>query len=385
VEKHRRPGDVLKLQQWLETWPKGIHGEPVDRDGLGDKAFGEFPVASTRSLPSDSHPSAPKQSGGFSPSIRATVRPATRVPKGTVRGAMPHGSPRRLILSRKGFDSSYGGMASPILPDGRLVPLPIPSRHDDAQMQHSVRLAPEFADLVSDLSQGRYDLSSRIHLDPDLDRRTDLRSPGWRPSLGQTGSAQSHLDSQGVERGDVFLFFGWFREVERARGRWRYAPSAPNLHALFGWLEIGEVLSIVPDRQSCLDRHPWIASHPHVANPSHYSSALNTLYIAAERSAYRQNEVGGGYFERLEDKLRLTSRGQSRSNWELPAWFYPEARTPLSYHGRLDRWARRGDYCSLKSVAKGQEFVLNLDEYPESLDWLREIVGLPQGPDEKLR
>lgn len=32
----------------------------------------------------------------------------------------------RIILSRKGFDTGYGGIANPILPDGRFHPLPIP-------------------------------------------------------------------------------------------------------------------------------------------------------------------------------------------------------------------------------------------------------------------
>jgi len=34
----------------------------------------------------------------------------------------------KLILSRKGFDSTYGGYPSPILPDGTLLSLPIPNR-----------------------------------------------------------------------------------------------------------------------------------------------------------------------------------------------------------------------------------------------------------------
>ena len=33
---------------------------------------------------------------------------------------------RRIILSRKGFDSSSGGVASPIFSDGSLCSLPIP-------------------------------------------------------------------------------------------------------------------------------------------------------------------------------------------------------------------------------------------------------------------
>ncbi|CAI8922445.1 hypothetical protein EMIT0158MI4_310005 [Burkholderia ambifaria] len=42
--------------------------------------------------------------------------------------------------------------------------------------------------------------------------------PGWRPALGQTGAAQGHLSNNGVGAGDVFLFFGWFRQVEKSRG-----------------------------------------------------------------------------------------------------------------------------------------------------------------------
>ena len=34
----------------------------------------------------------------------------------------------KVILSRKGMDSKSGGMASPILPDGTLLSLPIPDR-----------------------------------------------------------------------------------------------------------------------------------------------------------------------------------------------------------------------------------------------------------------
>jgi hypothetical protein len=32
----------------------------------------------------------------------------------------------KVILSRKGFDSGYGGYPSPVLPDGTILSLPIP-------------------------------------------------------------------------------------------------------------------------------------------------------------------------------------------------------------------------------------------------------------------
>ncbi len=42
--------------------------------------------------------------------------------------------PRKLILSRKGFDSKAGGCPSPIFPDGTLYSLPIPGDDDDDEV-----------------------------------------------------------------------------------------------------------------------------------------------------------------------------------------------------------------------------------------------------------
>jgi hypothetical protein len=379
VDKHRRPDDAVQLQRWLGTWPEGINGEPVDNQIFGPFAQADSSVSREFTPRAVTGRVETRKARSCAASPTTDPRRLTRTFEAPRITEAPLQSPRRLILSRKGFDSGYGGMPSAILPDGRLLPFPIPSNHDAAQMQDCGIVAPEFADVLSDLSQGRYDLSSPVHLDPDLNRRADQRLPGWRPALGQTGAAQSHLSSQGVERGDVFLFFGWFREVTRSQGKWRYVPSAPNLHMIFGWLEIDDVLSIVTDRQACLERYSWVANHAHVANPAHYSNYRNTLYIASERSAFRPDAPGGGAFTRFENKLRLTAPGESRSVWQLPNWFYPGERTPLSYHGRPDRWARQGNHCKLHSVAKGQEFVLKLDEYPESLAWLRTILNVSAG------
>jgi len=38
----------------------------------------------------------------------------------------------KVILSRKGFDSSNGGCPSPIMPDGTLLSMPIPSDDKDS-------------------------------------------------------------------------------------------------------------------------------------------------------------------------------------------------------------------------------------------------------------
>ena len=281
----------------------------------------------------------------------------------------------QIILSRKGFDSQYGGIASPILPDGRLLPLPIPSRHDNATLADLNYADVDMAQLIADLSGGKHSLATRIHMDPDLDSAISTRIPGWRPSLGQTGAAQSHLSRRGIGAGDVFLFFGWFRQTECVKGRWRFARGAQDLHVLFGWLEVDEVLPIVTQRENALARHPWTAAHPHVASPLWYDDERNTLYIARSRSAYTEDAaVGGGRFSSMRAALQLTKPGCSRSVWSLPSWFAPQGRAPLSYHPNPGSWQNEEGSVTLRSAAKGQEFVLDGGSYPQLESWAGNLI-----------
>ena len=281
----------------------------------------------------------------------------------------------KLILSRKGFDSSAGGIASPILPDGRMISLPIPSKGDHFTFADINVPDTNIGALLTGLSRGQHAIHGQVHLDPDLDRSAGNRLPGWRPALGQTGAAQTHLFGQNVGLGDVFLFFGWFREVEEHQGIWRYVPGAPDLHVIFGWLEVGAVIPLAQQRQAALEEYPWITDHPHVANPDVYADDNNTLYVAPAQSRFRTEAPhGGGRFMHFADALRLTAPGESRSIWSLPRWFHPNGRPALSYHGSADRWARSEEHVLLKSVGRGQEFVLDGDHYPELEDWASSII-----------
>ena len=151
----------------------------------------------------------------------------------------------KLVLSRKGFDARHGGIPSPILPDGTLLPLPIPHPAEPTSLgQIPLPLgSPALEELLPDLSGGRLDPELSVHADPQLVPPADAR-PGWRPCLGQAGAAAGHLRREGVGVGDLFLFFGWFRDVERRHGRWVYRSASPDLHLMFGWLEVGEVLPL---------------------------------------------------------------------------------------------------------------------------------------------
>jgi hypothetical protein len=282
----------------------------------------------------------------------------------------------KLVLSRKGFDSGYGGMPSPILPDGRLVPLPIPNSKDKFTLADINVPNFDAGQLLADLSRGNHSPTTRVHLDPDLDRAPTSRLLGWRPALGQSGNAQSHLRDMGVGAGDVFVFFGWFRQTECKAGTWRYARSAPNMHVMFGWLEVDVVLSIVEDRDRCLLEYPWIANHPHVSDPDRYTDPRNTLYLAATESRFKPTAAyGGGRFAVYDDRLRLTKPGSSRSVWSLPHWFMPDAeKPPLSYHPRPDQWKLDSEGVTLRSAAKGQEFILDGTAYPLAESWVTGLV-----------
>ncbi len=279
----------------------------------------------------------------------------------------------KLILSRKGFDASFGACASPILPDGRLSSLPIP--HVFVRPPASAG-QPTFGDISRNppISVLAHDLTRRqvtpidrgipVHLDPDLQESDLVRMPGWRPLFGQCGPAQKHLSNHSIGPGDLFLFFGWFREVELREGRYAFCRTAPDLHVLFGWLRVGEVLSASSDT---LPR--WAQTHPHAVADF---GRENTIYLAALAGG----RPDAGIFPLLRESLVLTAPGSlQRSRWRLPAWFHPEGRkSTLSYHARSDRWDRDEDHAYLSTVGRGQEFVLDTAHYPEALSWSKQLV-----------
>jgi len=283
----------------------------------------------------------------------------------------------KLILSRKGFDSSFGGCASPIFEDGSFVSLPIPhgfvsppppdppARVNFSDIGGDRRIGA----IVEDLTIRRSSpvkASDPIHLDPDLRMDSLPRKAGWRPLFGQADAAQRHLDKHGVGPGDIFLFFGWFREVEQYAGRFRFRPAAPDLHIFFGWLEVGDVWRLGKDSYSVPD---WASMHPHVA--ANYGST-NTIYVAAGTdTAY-----AAGTFRSVVDQLVLTAPASNRSFWRLPKWFYVSERgSGLSYHSNPGRWQLDQNCVYLQSVARGQEFVLDTHDYPEAVDWAKRLIA----------
>ncbi len=269
----------------------------------------------------------------------------------------------KLIFSRKGFDAGYGGVPSPIFPDRSILSLPIPAKKERTSFADMTFGTLSVGDLVEQLSGGRILGTDTAHLDPDLNRDLIERGPSWVPAFGQAHRSQSHLAKQQVGTGDLFLFYGWFREVEQKEGKWRYRRGAPDLHVIFGWLRVNEVVEVGSDIDGAVQKHPGLGGHPHCYGEGFYTN--NTVYIGSD----------AGTFETVSERHILTAPNETRSIWRLPRAFYPDKKTPMTYHKDLRRWIIDDDeHVRLKTVAKGQEFVLNLVEYPEVHEWIADIL-----------
>lgn len=269
----------------------------------------------------------------------------------------------KLVLSRKGFDSVAGGVPSPILEDGTMISLPIPERGATVTYDELKPRGYDLGAIVEDLTRGRLSRRTRVHLDPMIEPHSPNKRSHWVPAFGQAGAAQKHLSNQGVSVGDLFLFFGWFRRVERIRGNWRYCWRAPDLNMIFGWLKVGRVIDpSLQDPIAGLERHPHFDGTPRMHN---------CVYVASSAK-------NGGILPRYDSALQMTAPGKGRSVWRLPQWFYPKGREPLTYHGQRNRWRRNADYVLLKTVGRGQEFVLDTAQYPEAEGWVNDLLSHSQ-------
>ncbi|GMO48147.1 MAG: hypothetical protein Pg6C_10530 [Treponemataceae bacterium] len=277
----------------------------------------------------------------------------------------------KIILSRKGFDSENGKMPSPMLGDGTLVSLPIPVKKDRLSYNDIFFRGKSYDDIIFELSG--LGMSYRYaHLDPDIrfgekKRQEDKKS--WTATFGQHGAAQTLLENCGVGDGDIFLFFGWFREAEVTKaGTYQYKKPAKDFHAIWGYMKAGGALKTKAGCDSFSETHRDISGHPHahyfVTNPGD----KNCIYVAAKTLAPESKLNGAGLLKNKSAQypVILTEAGQTRSNWLLPKEVFADVRfcSPAASFDGDGRF-------SWKTF--GQEFIIDCDKYPNVKDW---AIGL---------
>ena len=233
----------------------------------------------------------------------------------------------KLVFSRKGFDSSAGGVPSPIV-DDRPISIPIPANHRSKTTYGDLGLG----DIVRKITKNRYSENNLCHHDPMFHRK--------KCAFGQTGAAQSHLANNGIGVGDVFLFFGLFSNLN---GRDRH-------HRIFGYLQVQEVVYLGASPK--LEDQPsgFKNQHPHTIGKW---NSNNTIYLGSGRTA-TTNDLA----------LRLSVEGNMVSKWRVPSWL---SKTGLTYHTRSSRW---GDDNILQVVGRGQEFITDVTGNAEANAWL---------------
>lgn len=267
----------------------------------------------------------------------------------------------KIILSRKGMDSACGGYPSIVI-DSKLISLPIPSISDtcryseifsgykDYNMQELIlminkKIKIKNWELLAD--------NTKCHLDPDIVYESLQREVGWKGSLGQVGAAQTVLKNNNICKGDIFIFFGWFKEYKDLGHKLKPEPKSGK-HIIYGYLQIGDILN--PDETNIPH---WLSYHPHNIK----MIKNNCIYIAKETCSWNNNICGYGMFE-FNKKLLLTKSGCSRSKWLLPDFFKDVS---IAYHSK-NSW--KNDY--FQSANRGQEFVVSEDK--RVTDWAIKLI-----------
>lgn len=278
----------------------------------------------------------------------------------------------KVILSRKGFDSQYGKINSPILPDGTMISLPIPQNNDSIRFDELSYKDKSYLDLIKELKPNwKYPENQAAHLDPDIRKEAyNNRSKDWRPIFGQSAAAQGHLKKEGVGIGDIFLFFGSFADTEYINGKYSYKNNYDypfGRHVIFGYLQIGEIYEL--NTEADYDALPSFSKYHSHANRNFIENdgkvrSNNCIYIASEKLSFNSNLPGGGTLNYVEKRV-LTKKGRNKSMWDLPG-FLKELK--ITYHKKE---SFINDY--FQSAAKGQEFVIQEDE--QLTEWVKRIIG----------
>ena len=167
-----------------------------------------------------------------------------------------------------------------------------------------------------------------------------------RCAFGQTGASQTHLSNNGVGKGDVFLFYGLFSELN----------GADRHHRIFGYLKIEEMLKPGPAPTRASQPEGFSIRHPHTIGEWNEN---NSIYIGLAKVA-----------KIALPKLRLTIPDGPVSHWQIPTWLQ---QTGLSYHRNPNRWLSNS---VLHTTSPGQEFVADITGNLTATRWLKRVMGL---------
>ena len=246
---------------------------------------------------------------------------------------------KNLVISRKGFDSTAGGRASPILENGEIFSVPIPQKKQSPFRYRDLRFndlaGQDILNLIGAKSISDKDF---CHVDPLFSEKKGI--------FGQAGGAQGELDNYGIERGDLFLFFGWLQVEKIIKGN-------------------NEILNYLSNDG---------LTHPHgTKDETQYKN--NTIYVASKNLTFSdrvRDLKGHGRFKKTAQELILTEKDKTRSRWRFPQEYFSDTRN--LFRNRL-KWKDRKN-CLVNCMGIGQEFILNAHDNPSVIDWASHLINM---------
>jgi hypothetical protein len=151
------------------------------------------------------------------------------------------------------------------MPDNELITLPIPSSEDEVlyseiKTKRNENLYKIMKQLNMNIREGKLKElaeNTTCHLDPDLSHHSINREDGWKGCFGQINAAQKVLENNNIREGDLFIFFGWFNDVEKTSNGYKFKKGSGR-HTIFGYLQIDKIFYTSKD-----ELPNWIKKHPH--------------------------------------------------------------------------------------------------------------------------
>lgn len=263
---------------------------------------------------------------------------------------------RRVILSKKGADTSYGKVAS-IIENDVFYNIPIP-------MSNKKENTTKYSDIV--LSDGT-NLLDKIktyyknfeddfcHLDPNLSKYLGAT----HGIMGQTDNAQNFLKTNKIKKGDVFLFFARYAEG-------RHGDIVGNVrHVIWGYLIIDDIIEpqqnfTETDRAKKEKQYPWIKDHPHWKFEDYKNKHNNCIYIGKDFGVFN-----------YRPELNLTLPYAKPRYWSLP-----EKLNGLKIKSETSSKTSKGktitDGNFTLSTTYGQEFII--EESKKAEEWALALI-----------
>ena len=274
----------------------------------------------------------------------------------------------KVIFSRKGFDSSYGGSPSIILPDGKtMISFPIPVHGlEEGDSPEAIFYEAEKKTLKDYLDELKIQSDSKYHVDPEIQnlsvKKGDRFFKRRYGTLGQCSSAAGHLFNNGIKPGDIseknpalFLFFGLFSKT-KINDEGSLILDGKPFHSFFGYLIATEALDVS-------DKIPEdLKDHPHYRNRNHKE------YIKGNKNVIYKGDSFGVF--QYSDQLRLTVENSDNvTNWAIPDFI-----KEMTYNNkRIKNGKRENDKIIFKSASRGQEFVVTNFDEEKMKDWLNTL------------